>query len=101
MIQYAAIQYHPHGDELFTFKLHSAGPIKAGDATAHSHWLVHGAGANRSDQIREVFGVTFYEGTIRIDGTFVDWGGGEGASDAMLGYREAMLGYREARRACG
>ena len=38
------------------------GPIRAGDATVHNHWLVHGAGANLSDQVREVFGVTFYEG---------------------------------------
>ena len=31
--------------------------------------------------------MTFYEGSARIDDRFVDWGGGEGAVDRMLGSR--------------
>ena len=53
----------------------------------HSHWLVHGAGANTTPHVREAFAMTFYEGSARIDDRFVDWGGGEGAVDRMLGSR--------------
>ena len=48
----------------------------------------HGAGANATSRVREAFGLTLYDGSIRIDDKFVDWGGGEGASDRMLGSRQ-------------
>ena len=41
--------------------------IPAGDATVHSHWVVHGARANTSGRIREALGITFYEDGILID----------------------------------
>ena len=41
--------------------------IFAGDATLHSHWVVHGARANTSGRVREALGITFYEDGIRID----------------------------------
>ena len=41
--------------------------IPAGDATLHSHWVVHGARANTSDRIREAVGITFFEDGILID----------------------------------
>ena len=48
---------------------------------------MHGAGANATADVREAFAMTFYEGSARIDDRFVDWGGGEGAVDRMLGSR--------------
>ncbi len=41
--------------------------IPAGDATLHSHWVVHGAGANTSGRVREALGITFYEDGLLID----------------------------------
>ena len=41
--------------------------IPAGDATLHSHWVVHGARANTSGRVREALGITFYEDGLRID----------------------------------
>jgi len=41
--------------------------IPAGDATLHSHWVVHGARANTSGRVREALGITFYEDGIHID----------------------------------
>ena len=41
--------------------------IPAGDATLHSHWVVHGARANTSNRIREAIGITFYEDGLCID----------------------------------
>lgn len=41
--------------------------IPAGDATLHSHWVVHGARANTSGRVREALGITFYEDGIPID----------------------------------
>ena len=41
--------------------------IPAGDATLHSHWVVHGARANTSSRIREAIGITFYEDGLCID----------------------------------
>lgn len=41
--------------------------IPAGDATLHSHWVVHGARANTSGRVREALGITFYEDGILID----------------------------------
>ena len=41
--------------------------IPAGDATLHSHWVVHGARANTSGRVREALGITFYADGIVID----------------------------------
>lgn len=41
--------------------------IPAGDATLHSHWVVHGARANTSGRVREALGITFYEDGLHID----------------------------------
>lgn len=41
--------------------------IPAGDATLHSHWVVHGARANTSGRVREALGITFYEDGILVD----------------------------------
>ncbi|MXY48543.1 MAG: phytanoyl-CoA dioxygenase family protein [Gemmatimonadetes bacterium] len=41
--------------------------IPAGDATLHSHWVVHGARANTSGRVREALGITFYEDGMVID----------------------------------
>ena len=41
--------------------------IPAGDATLHSHWVVHGARANMSGRVREALGITFYEDGLPID----------------------------------
>ncbi len=41
--------------------------VRAGDATLHSHWVVHGARANTSGRVREALGITFYEDGIPID----------------------------------
>lgn len=41
--------------------------IPAGDATLHSHWVVHGARANTSGRVREALGITYYEDGLLID----------------------------------
>ena len=41
--------------------------IPAGDATLHSHWVVHGARANTSGRVREALGITFYEDGLHVD----------------------------------
>ncbi len=41
--------------------------IPAGDATLHSHWVVHGARANTSGRVREALGITFYADGLLID----------------------------------
>ena len=41
--------------------------IPAGDATLHSHWVVHGARANTSGRVREALGITFYEDGLVVD----------------------------------
>lgn len=41
--------------------------IPAGDATLHSHWVVHGARANTSGRVREALGITFYEDGMVVD----------------------------------
>ncbi len=46
--------------------------ISIGDVTAHNHWVVHSAGANRSKQVREAIGITFYEDGLRVDDTACD-----------------------------
>jgi len=40
--------------------------INAGDALFHTGWTVHGAGSNRSNQVREAMVVTFYEDGARV-----------------------------------
>ncbi|SVB88088.1 uncharacterized protein METZ01_LOCUS240942 [marine metagenome] len=47
-------------------------PIKAGDATLHNHWVLHGAGRNTSRMIREVMGMTFYEDGMVVDDSACD-----------------------------
>jgi ectoine hydroxylase-related dioxygenase (phytanoyl-CoA dioxygenase family) len=42
-------------------------PVLAGDATFHNHWLVHGAGNNKTNSMREVMAITFYKAGIKID----------------------------------
>lgn len=41
--------------------------VRAGDATLHSHWVVHGARSNTSCRIREALGITFYEDGLLVD----------------------------------
>ena len=41
--------------------------IRAGDATLHNHWVVHGARANTSGRVREALGITFFEDGITVD----------------------------------
>lgn len=43
------------------------GPMRAGDCAFHFGWTVHGAGANRSDRLREAMVVTFYPDGTRVD----------------------------------
>ncbi|MBV7328100.1 phytanoyl-CoA dioxygenase family protein [Chloroflexi bacterium TSY] len=42
-------------------------PMKAGDATFHNAWLIHGATANRSEIMREAMIVTYYPDGTRVD----------------------------------
>ena len=44
-------------------------PLKAGDATIHNHWTIHGAGPNKTQSMREVIGITMYEDGLMIDQT--------------------------------
>lgn len=46
--------------------------LRAGDATLHNHWVLHSAGCNTTDQIREVMGVTYYEDGMYIDDSACD-----------------------------
>ena len=48
------------------WQVHQA-PMKAGDATFHNAWLIHGATANRSTAMREAMIVTFYPDGTRVD----------------------------------
>lgn len=41
--------------------------MRAGDATFHNGWLIHGATANQSDTIREAMIVTYYPDGTRVD----------------------------------
>lgn len=40
--------------------------MKAGDATFHNGWLLHGAPPNRTDRVREVMSVVFYPDGTRL-----------------------------------
>ena len=59
--------------------------MRAGDATFHYGWTVHGATANRTDRMREAMIVTYYE-----DGTRVD----ELSNPSRVGDAEHFLGGR-------
>lgn len=48
------------------FNVHNAGKMTAGDATFHAGWTVHGAPANRSDQMREVMTIIYIDSAMRI-----------------------------------
>jgi ectoine hydroxylase-related dioxygenase (phytanoyl-CoA dioxygenase family) len=51
------------------FPLRRAQSMKAGDATFHSGWTIHGAGPNKSkDKLREVITVIYYADNTRILG---------------------------------
>ena len=40
--------------------------MKAGDATFHCGWTLHGAGANATDRVREVMTVIWYADGARV-----------------------------------
>lgn len=60
--------------------------MKAGDATFHLGWTIHGASANNSDTLREAMIVTYYP-----DGTRVD----ELSNDSRVGDAKTFLGGRQ------
>lgn len=41
--------------------------LKAGDATVHNHWTIHGAGCNKTKSMREVIAITMYQDGLKID----------------------------------
>ena len=59
--------------------------IKAGDATFHTGWTIHGALPNNSDSLREAMVVTYYP-----DGTRVD----ELSNESRVGDAQTYLGGR-------
>jgi ectoine hydroxylase-related dioxygenase (phytanoyl-CoA dioxygenase family) len=60
--------------------------MKAGDATFHNGWTIHGATANKSDKVREAMVVTYYP-----DGTKVD----ELTNDNRIGDAKNFLGGKQ------
>ncbi|MBT5875642.1 MAG: phytanoyl-CoA dioxygenase family protein [Candidatus Latescibacteria bacterium] len=42
-------------------------PMKAGDATFHNAWIIHGATANATDRMREAMIVTYYPDGTKVD----------------------------------
>lgn len=48
------------------FEISGPSSMRAGDATFHLGWTVHSAGANRSDQMREVMTVIYFADGARI-----------------------------------
>lgn len=61
--------------------------MKAGDATFHNGWTIHGASPNKSDKTREAMIVTYYP-----DGTRVD----ELSNENRIGDAKTFLGGKQA-----
>lgn len=48
------------------YEIHESGAMKAGDATFHSGWTLHGAPGNSSDEMREVMTIIYYPDGTRV-----------------------------------
>ncbi|MBT5875426.1 MAG: phytanoyl-CoA dioxygenase family protein [Candidatus Latescibacteria bacterium] len=46
--------------------------LKAGEASLHNHWVLHSAGRNTTNRMREVMGITYYEDGMHIDDSACD-----------------------------
>ena len=73
-------------------------PLRAGDATFHSGWLVHGATANRSlcGELRAAMVVTFYPDGTRVHRRFMNPSHAGDAATFLGGAQEGELAQNDA-----
>ena len=48
------------------YRIQESGAMRAGDATFHSGWTLHGAPGNSSDRMREVMTIIYYPDGTRV-----------------------------------